>query len=270
MKNKLLLSLVACALPLVATTRADNTIDNTSTTAPAMAADEAPWQFGVTLPVWASGINGNSTFQGKQVNTDISFDKLKDRLDASFSLGLEAHKGKLGFYGDVGYMKFSPDSALITAISSGDLKIVIADAGMSYVLVKTGEEHPFILAGTAGIRYWHTDNSFRFGTLGGSSLAHGDKKRDLVDPVIGLRGSQYLTQKLHLDFSADIGGFDISNDTDMTLSAMGVATYDFCKWFSLSAGYKALAIDESNGSGVQKNGIDLIFNGVMIAATLKF
>jgi hypothetical protein len=92
----------------------------------------------------------------------------------------------------------------------------------------------------------------------------------VYDPVIGLRGSQYLTQKFHLDFSADGGGFDINNDTDWTWSATGVATYDFTKWFSLSAGYKALALDESNGSGASKNGVNLIFNGVLVVAQFKF
>ena len=37
------------------------------------------------------------------------------------------------------------------------LKFVLADAGVSYQLVKAGEEHPFLLAGTLGLRYWYTD-----------------------------------------------------------------------------------------------------------------
>jgi hypothetical protein len=54
--------------------------------------------------------------------------------------------------------------------------------------------------------------------------------------MIGLRGSQYLTSKLHLDFAGDIGGFGISdNQAELDWSATGMATYDFVKWFSLSA-----------------------------------
>ena len=144
------------------------------------------------------------------------------------------------------------------------MKFLEADGGASYLLVKAGEEHPFTLEGTAGVRYWYVDNKMTFTGPRGAVLFRGGNTADLVDPVIGLRGSQFLTRKLHLDFSGDIGGFDINKDTDWTWSATGVATYDFTKWLSVSAGYKALAVDESNGSGAGKNGVDLIFNGVLI------
>ena len=88
---------------------------------------------------------------GHQQDVNISLSQLKDHLDASFSLALNAQIGKLGFYGDAGYMKFSGGFAgPLGGNTSADLKFVIADAGVSYLLVKTGEEHPFLLAGTAG------------------------------------------------------------------------------------------------------------------------
>ncbi len=46
---------------------------------------------------------------------------------------------------------------------------------------------------------------------------------------------------------------------------MGALTYDFCKYFSLSAGYKAVALDESDGGGKKENGVNLIFNGVLVS-----
>ena len=268
MKARLLLTVLISALALASNARAQEATTTPAPTqmaAPAAASDEAPWQFGVTVPLWAPQINGDVTVRGRQANVDISFDKLKDHLDASFSLGLEVRKGDFGVYGDVGYMKFSAGGGSV----SGDLKFVIADGGLSYVLLKKGEEHPFVLAGTAGVRYWYADTTIRVNLPGPGSFS-GGKTYDLVDPVIGLRASQYLTQKFHLDFAGDIGGFDINNDTDFTWSAMGVATYDFAKWFSLSAGYKALALDESKGSGDNKHGLNLIFNGVLVLAQFNF
>ena len=224
------------------------------------------WHFGVSVPLWAPQINGNATVRGHQQDVDVSFSQLKDHLDASFALGLDAHKGKFGLYGDVGYMKFSVGSGGV----SDDLKFVVADGGMSYQLVKTGEERPFILAATAGVRFWGTWNKLTLRGPGGNLLFSGSGNQTLVDPVIGLRGSQYLARKLHLDFAGDFGGFDISNDTDWTWSASGVVTYDFLKWLSLSAGYRALALDESNGSGTSKNGVNLIFNGAVIVVRFQF
>src|SRR5512143_1919002 len=57
--------------------------------------EETPWQFGVTLPLWAPGIDGNVTLHGMQQDVNVSFDQIKDHLDASFALGLEVRKGNL-------------------------------------------------------------------------------------------------------------------------------------------------------------------------------
>jgi hypothetical protein len=237
----------------------------------AQAQSEAPWQFGVTVPLWGAGIDGNATILGHQQDVNVSFSQLKDHLKASFGLALNAQKGKFGLSGDVGYMEFSGAFAgPLGGNTSADLKFVMANAGVSYLLVKTGEEHPFLLAGTAGIRYWHTDTSLTFRGPRGVVNLNGGQTKDLVQPVLGLRGSQYLTPKLHLDFSGDIGGFDINNKTDWTWSAAGLATYDFRKWLSLSAGYKALGLDESNGSGASKNGLNIVMHGPLILVTIKF
>jgi hypothetical protein len=283
MKNQILvvMSLLLTAAAFTSATlpaHADDTVANPATTpattqlaAPVAAPDEAPWQFGITVPIWIAGIDGNATVLGHQQNVNISFDQLKDHLDASLALGLDVSKGKFGLYGDFMYMKFSGGfTGPLGGNTSADLKFVLANAGVSYRLLKTGEEHPFILAGTAGIRYWYADTTLTFRGPRGVVNLNGGNTYNLVDPVIGLRGSQYLTRKLHLDFSGDIGGFDISHDTDITWSATGVLTYDFVKWFSLSAGYQAVALDVANGSGASKNGVNLIFNGVLIALKVKF
>lgn len=230
-------------------------------------AQDDPWQFGVTVPLWAAGIDGNATIRGRQQDVHIGFDQLKDHLDASFALGLEARKGKLGFYTGVGYEKFSAGGSL----NSIELKLVIADAGMSYRLLKTETQHPLVLEAIAGVRYWHTETDLNLTGPGGGSLSNGGDKRDLLDPIIGLRGSQYLTPKLHVDLQGDIGGFGISDNTaDLDWSATALATYDFAKWVSLSAGYKALALDFSHGSGASENGANIIMHGVLIALKFKF
>ena len=283
-KQNLVAVALICALANVFTTaQADETVTNSAATtmttpeaAPVKAPDEAPWQFGVTAPLWAVGINGNATVRGHQQDVNLDFGQLKDHLDATFSIALEARKGKFDLYGDVGYMKFSADTFAPgpgKANAWAGLKFVLADAGVGYLLVQAGDEHPFVLEGTVGVRYWYADTSITLTGPAGNVLFSGNNIMDVVDPVIGLRGSQYLTRKLHLDFSADGGGFDLNHDTDWTWSASGVLTYDFVKWFSLSAGYKAVALDESEGSGTGKNGkngVNLIFNGALVAATLKF
>ena len=268
--------------------RADDTVASpamtpaaTATTpaAPVVAPDPEPWQFGVIIPLWAPKIDGNTTVLGHQENTSVSFNHLRQHLDSIFSLGLDARKGKFDFYGDVGYMKFSfsqsasfPDGHVHVAAWTG-LKFLVSDLGAGYTLLQTESDHPFILEGTVGVRYWYVSTPVTlsaYDNRGNEISTSFSKPWDWADPVLGLRGSQYFTRKFHLDFAADGGGFDINHSTDWTWSATGVLTYDFAKWFSLSAGYKALAVDQAENKSTGQNGVNLIFNGALVTATFTF
>lgn len=261
-----------------------NTVPDASATAPAMAPeagssaadslkpamDQDEWQFGLTVPLWAPKIDGNATVRGHQENVSVSFNTLRQHLDAVFSAGVEAHKGKFSIYGDVGYMKFSvsqshvgPDGHVHVNSWAG-LKFLYSDLAGGYTLIQTESDHPFRLEGTVGVRYWYASTPVTFSDDLGNTLFAGSKTWNLVDPVLGLRASQYFTTKLHLDISGDGGGFNISHNTDWTWSARGMVTYDFVKWFNLSAGYQALALDESENKTNGKNGMNLIFNGALV------
>lgn len=251
---------------------ATSTTTNSQTpTMSPMAAQDDSWRFGVNVPLWTPQLDGNVTVLGQQLDVNVPFSKILEHLDASFALGLSAQKGRFGMYGGFAYMKFSGGfSDPLGGSISSDLKFVVANAGVSYLLVKTGEEHPFTLTGTAGVRYWFVstdiDRQNRFGTRD----FHGYAKWDLFDPVIGLLATQYITQKLHLDVAGDGGGFNVNNETDWTWSVSGMLTYDFRKYFSASAGYRMMALNESAGSGLNQKGADLLFSGVAANLTFKF
>jgi hypothetical protein len=257
------------ATPPVTTPAA--TPEKTPMAAPVAAPKEDPWRFGLTVPIWLPQINGNATVRGHQQNVDISYSELKDHLDASFALALDASKGKFDIFGNFGYMKFSGGfSGGLAGSASAELKFIVANAGVAYQLVRTEGEHPFILAETVGVRYWYVSTQLDHNDFTGRRDFHGYNNTDLFDPVVGLRASQYFTRKLHLDVAGDVGGFNISHDTDMTWSVLGVVAYDFTKWFTLSAGYQALALDESAGNGSSQKGVDLIFNGAFIGLNFRW
>src|SRR5882757_7651782 len=236
MKTTHIQSLIATALvgalaSVVTTARADDTVATPVATptaapiaSPAMdstaATDADSWLFGVTVPLWAPQINGNATVKGHTADVNVNFSELKDHLDASFSLALNAQKGKFGVFGNFGYMKFSGGfNDRFGGNVSAQLKFVLANAGVSYQLVKTESEHPFILAGTVGVRYWYADTTLTHTDFNGNRDWRGGNVYDIYDPVIGLRFSQFITQKLHLDIAGDGGGFNLNNDTDWTWSA---------------------------------------------------
>jgi hypothetical protein len=221
-----------------------------------------PWRFTASVPIWAPSVDGDAIVLGHREDVHIGFDKLKDHLDTVLSLGFEARKQQYGFYGGFAYQKFTGQNS----VGSADLELFIAEGGGFYRLVKTEGDHPFVLEALAGLRYWHTRTTLSIPAISFS----GGKERDLVDPIIGLRGSQILCRKCHLDFQGDVGGFDISHSTDITWSATGVLSYDFAKWFTVSAGYKALSLDVGNGSGASENNLNIIMHGPLIVAKFKF
>jgi hypothetical protein len=234
--------------------------------------DAEPWRFDIGVPLWAPRVDGNITVRGLEKDVSVSFQDIRDHLDASFSLGLQVHKGRFGMYTDGSYLKFSgndgTDGNGIT--TSSDLKLVIGDAGLSYLIYKSEGERPFLLEGTVGARYWYTSTELNLHDASGNKTFSGGKDRNLVDAVVGLRASQYLTPKLHLDVQGDGGGFDISYDTDWTWSAAGMLSYNIFDWFTASAGYRALALDVKDGSGNSENGLNLTFHGPFILLSFHF
>jgi hypothetical protein len=275
-RTPLVAAALTCALAAVSVAKAADATTSTTTTEPAPAmtsatADADAWRFGVTLPLWAPQINGNATLKGRQTDVNVNFSQLREHLDASFSLALAAQKGKFGMFGNVGYMKF--DGGFKDALGGHTdwmLKFAVANAGASYQLLKTENEHPFLLTGTAGVRFWYFSETISHHDAANTRDFQGYANQNLFDPVIGLRATQYITEKLHLDVAGDGGGFNINHSTDWTWSVSGMLSYDFTKWFTLSAGYQALALDESEGSGTSKKGVDLIFSGVAAGLTFKF
>lgn len=231
-----------------------------------------PWHFAVTVPIWAAGIEGDVTAKGRSVDVDVGFDDLWDHLDASFALGLEARKERFGFFGNMGYMKFSADGTGSRGVSEdAELKFLVSDVGVAYRLMKRGEERPFVLEALAGIRYWYVATDMKVKGPRGRVLLDADNSHNLVDPIIGLRASQYVAEKWHLDFQGDIGGFGISDDTsDFDWSAAGLVTYDATRRLGFSAGYRALAVDAERHGGAKKKGVDIIMHGLLLTAQFKF
>lgn len=230
------------------------------------------WKFGITIPVIIMGVDGDVTVRGVTQEVSLNFSDLKDHLEGYFSAGFDGVKNKVGFYSLISYYKLGEDGTTRLGIQTdARLKFTIFDAGGSYRLVMTSGARPLIVEGIAGIRYWSTKTELTATGPGGSILADGTHKRNLVDPIIGLRGVKILHPKWHVDFQGDIGGFGISdNSSDFDWSASGLVSYEVGRHFSVGGGYKAFALDKSRGAAADENGLDIVLHGVLIAARFKF
>jgi hypothetical protein len=75
-------------------------------------AQKGKWQFGVSVPLWAAGIQGDVTVQGVKSDLDVGFDDLWDHLDAAFSIAMEARKERFGISDDSSHFDWSAMGAL--------------------------------------------------------------------------------------------------------------------------------------------------------------
>jgi hypothetical protein len=226
---------------------------------------EDPWQFSVVPLLWLSGVNGNVTAKGRTADVDVGFDKLFQHFEGGFMANFELRKNKFGFYVQPNYMKLAGDANVGPLSGSDDITIWIVEGGGFYQFAKWGEDRPLTLEAVAGVRYWSLHNEFTLTGSRGIINFSGSDSTSLVDPLVGLHAQKYLTDKLSVTLRGDVGGFGISNSSsDLSWQVVALIGYDFTRHFSLYAGYRALALDESNGGGSSKKGADLVLNGALI------
>jgi hypothetical protein len=95
---------------------------------------------------------------------------------------------------------------------------------------------------------------------------------DWVDPFIGARLRQVLAPGQNLTLRGDVGGFDVGSEFTWQV----LATYDFqlcvTDRYTLDGylGYRALSVDYSQGSGNNRYEFDVLMQGPVMGATLRF
>jgi hypothetical protein len=133
----------------------------------------------------------------------------------------------------------------------------------------------------AGGRYWHQDatvaadlalDAAGLGDVGLGRTVARSGSVDWVDPFIGARLRQQLAPGQNFTLRGDVGGFDVGSKFTWQV----IATYDFqlcvTDRYTIDGylGYRALSVDYSEGSGVNRYEIDAIQQGPVMGATVRF
>jgi hypothetical protein len=237
------------------------------------AADPAEdrWQFISAPHLWAAGIDGDVTIKGMTADVDIGFDEIRDHMSGGFMTYLELRKRKFGFYANPLWLKLTGDGSTSRGRSFRfEQQLWIVEFGAFYNLAQWGQDKPLALDVIGGARYWNNHMELK---LSGPLIdrVSSASTKDLIDPIIGLRANQRLTQKFSWSLRGDIGGFGISNNsTDFSWQAMGLLGYDLSRRCSLWGGYRALAYDKEDGSGANKHGADVVLHGPILGLEIRF
>lgn len=265
------------------------------------------WAFSFTTYAWTPWISGDLTIKGRSFDVDITAGQVLDALDWSgipawFSYA-EARKGRLTLFNDIAYAKLSDSNdfaksgplgaVTLTGNVAAEYEQAIVEVGAAYE-IWSGDHPgwgPSAFDILVGGRYWHQDATVSaVASLNGvppgpPTLPPGldvdfgrdrvfarSGSKDWVDPFIGARLRQQLAPGQNLTVRGDVGGFDVGSDFTWQV----IATYDFrlCVTDRYVVdgylGYRALSVDYSEGSGVNRYEFDAIQQGPVMGATLRF
>lgn len=230
------------------------------------------WVVQVTPYLWAAGVRGNvSPFRAAPtIHVEKSFGDTMEDLNFGGFLNIWARRDRFVFSGDVLYSNSTgakttrvlPDLFPGGLEVSGELDSIEFNttAQVGYRLIDTPD---FSFDALAGGRFWYLSNevTIRTDLLGSISR---EESVNWIDPVIGARAFYNITDKVSVLGQADIGGFGAGSE--LTWSVLGTVNYNINQNWTVSAGYKHLAVDYDKNDYV----FDIDMSGPVLGVTYRF
>jgi hypothetical protein len=254
-KNIAAAAILLSAIPATAGT----TVPSLASPEPVVSTEPA-WHCRVALYGWAETLDGDVTLHGRNVPVDASFSDILDHLDYAVMGAVEVGYGRWSFLSDLMLSQISGSADTRNTQIDTQLQQFVGNFVVAYNVIDSG---PTCFDVYAGVRVnsmdvdldIHTQN---LGTLGDSG------SKTWVDPVIGARFQQNLTEKFFFRAAGDIGGFGVSSD--FTWQALAAFGYRVCDGGSLVLGYRGIGTDYTDGNF----GYDVITHGVLLGFEYRF
>ena len=234
----------------------------TMTFAEEPSSDTKDWEWNLApMYLWAVSINGDQTVNGIKVDLDVPFSEIFDNLNGALTFHFEGiHKQRWGFLADLNYIVLNPEDS--TPIGDIDINFTETMAELAGIYRFSSGRHTF--DGLFGLRYSSMDVEL---DLPGP-LPKSDKRKDWVDPYIGMRWSWKMAEKWGVRLRGDIGGFGVGSDITWNL----VGLFDFKPWKHVAffGGYRALYQDYKDGSGNDKFKFDATMHGPVLGLNITW
>ena len=230
---------------------------------------ERAWQYSVEPYLQATSINGTAGMgRVAGVAVDVSFSDILENLQMAGMLHFEAqHRNGWGVIFDYGFVDLGADTSvgLGGVIDAGIRQGVLEALASRRIKSRTGT-----LELLAGIRWWDNKVQADFDPIIWNGSASVTIDEDWVDPVVGLRWTNSLSDRWQWRLRGDIGGLGVGSD--FSWSASATAFYHMSERFELEFGYKAVDVDFDNGKAAN-NGLftyDATTHGPLLGLVIKF
>lgn len=259
------------------------------------------WSLQFKAYSWLPWLSGDAKVKGRSLDVDVGPRQIIENLDWStlpiWMSYAEIQNGRLFFFNDIVYSKVegsagfasTASGALASLALAGDVQASYEQAtiefGAGYAVVTQGSTR---LDAIAGARYWRQELDISadlaatlaiagpggivdLETSGGRVIARSGSV-DWLDPFIGFRVQHDINPTQRLTFRGDIGGFGAGSDLSWQL--IGTFDWQMCRTDSYVvdayAGYRALSVDYSEGSGANRYEYDVLQQGPIMGLTVRY
>lgn len=227
---------------------------------PVQADTDESWEFKITPYLWAIGLDGLTGPKGFEAEVDMNFGDIFKNLDSAFIVTMEAKKGRWTGWIDFTSMTISTDAVAERVEVDVELNQKVVDTAIAYQL----EANPAIEL-FAGARLVDVETVIKFTGQGPNGAVRkvsiGD---DWIDPIVGVRGTWPMNEKLQLRASGDIGGFGIGSD--FAWQAVFSANYQYSERVSFLFAYRYLDMDYDDNGFV----LDVVSSGPIMGVGFSF
>jgi hypothetical protein len=257
-KNIITSTLLLSAIPAIAGT----TVPSLTETQP-VATTGSGWQVRAALYGWATALDGDVTLRGNNVPVDVGFDDILDNLDYAVMGVVEIGRGKWSFLADLFFAELSAGNSKGNLDFDVRLDQFIGNFAITCNVIDDPRTRFDIYAG-ARVNSIDVDLDItRTGILRTRTFSGSDSET-WVDPILGARFQQELSDRFFLRAVGDIGGFGLSSD--LTWQALAALGYHINDDAAVVLGYRGIGTDYEDGSFAY----DVISHGILLGFEYRF
>jgi hypothetical protein len=248
----------------------------------APAASAEPWAYTLEGYGYLPWVNGTTTIRGFQAETDLAPNQALNLLQFAFSARASAEKNRLGLLVDVAYTQLAAERAQITQrgrfTGSAEVPAIngVYDLALRYRF-GTREEavaQPgrWWLIPYAGVRVIQARLGVDAEVVGNSGRgfewqSEGTLKRTWSQMLIGTQASLFVTPSVRLFGRADVGGFGLAGNQDLSGNAQAGVGIGVGNNTDLNISWRYLDLAYNNGKQ-RDTGFTSNQNGIEVG--LKF
>jgi hypothetical protein len=235
---------------------------------------------------WLAGTGGTITTDGVDQDFDLSFEDILDMTTGGFQIYTQARYKRFFIAFDGTWARLGDGEELLGGRIEFTVDQTIAEMQVGYRLV--GADFSATGTGAAaftrwgveldayfGIRYWRTDISLQVDLPGVPPIippvqVAGSGTDEWAEPLLGGRLRLGLTPTVGVSVFGNVGGFGVGDAADLTWTLTMSFDWQFGRRWGAAFGWRTQGVDESSGSGVERNGTEILTTGPIIGFVYGF